>query len=1131
MTLRGDHLIVGSGIAALRAAAELAGAGPVIILTKAASAEGNTGYAQGGIAAAVGPDDSLELHVADTLAAGDGLSDPDAVRVLVEDGRRLVLELVAWGARFDRDADGEPALAREGAHSVRRVLHARDATGREINRVLWQRVASRPDVRVIEHARAVEALVEDGRCVGMRYLDERGALVPVLARTTLLATGGAARIYRESTNPEVATGDGVAIAWRAGARVADLEFVQFHPTVLDAPGAPRFLLSEALRGEGAHVVNAAGERFMARADPDGELAPRDRVARAIAREADRTGRPVYLSLRHLAPDFVHERFPAISAVCRQAGLDLARDPVPVGPAAHYVMGGVETDLDARTSIPGLFAAGEVACTRVHGANRLASNSLLEGLVFGARAARAMRAWAAAPASRPPEAAAPRPARRVAPGPPIRDDENRGSHVAPGRPVPRRRGPRSGRARARRGVGGHLARRRRGGGVRRGRLARAEPARRRAARGPGGTSPAGEPRGALPLGLSRPRRYTLEDSCDRRHHRGTALMADKKDAFVTEITPRSEDFSRWYTDVIRRAELADYSPVKGCMVIRPYGYAIWELIQQGLDRRLKDTGHVNAYFPLFVPESLLRKEADHVEGFAPQVAWVTQGGEEELDERLAIRPTSEAIIGTMYAKWIQSWRDLPVLINQWANIVRWEKVTRLFLRTTEFLWQEGHTAHETAEEAEAETRKILALYKEFVETELAMPVIDGRKSESEKFAGASMTYSIEALMGDGRALQAGTSHNLGQNFAKAFGIQFQGRDKSLQHAWTTSWGMTTRLIGGVVMTHGDDSGLVLPPRVAPYQVVIVPIQRGSWQETVLPSAKAIHDALSAAGVRVHLDDRDAYTTGWKFAEWELRGVPLRVEIGPKDIEKSQVVLVRRDTREKLFAPVDGLAGRVDALLGEIQQALYDRALKFRQDNTAHVASYDEFKRLMEGRPGFLIAPWCGSDECEALIKAETQATVRNIPFGCEGKGGTCIKCGQPATAEAYFAKAYSIRPRPARWSRIGDTRPPLRAPGIPRRTTAPGSRGRPSPRCRTGNAPGRWSAPSSAPRGTGPSRARPGPRAAPEGAVPTPRAGGDLCQPRSRLPPYARPSGALLGVDAAAEVVAPSVSRAYASPLA
>jgi prolyl-tRNA synthetase len=481
--------------------------------------------------------------------------------------------------------------------------------------------------------------------------------------------------------------------------------------------------------------------------------------------------------------------------------------------------------------------------------------------------------------------------------------------------------------------------------------------------------------------------------------------DKKDALVTEITPQSEDFSRWYLDVVRRAELADYTPVKGCMAIRPYGYAIWELIQQGLDRRFKATGHVNAYFPLFIPESLLMREAEHVEGFAPQVAWVTKGGDEELEERLVVRPTSEVIIGTMYSKWIKSWRDLPVLINQWANVVRWEKVTRPFLRTTEFLWQEGHTAHETEAEAQEETMRILALYKEFVETELAMPVIDGQKSESEKFAGASRTYSIEALMGDGRALQAGTSHNLGQNFAKAFEIQFQGRDKALQYAWTTSWGMSTRLIGGVIMTHGDDSGLILPPRVAPYQVVIVPIQRGNWQETVLPTARAIQAQLVAQGIRVLLDDRDAYTPGWKFAEWEMRGVPLRLEVGPKDIEKSQVVLARRDTREKLFTAMDGLAGVVAGLLDTIQRALFDRAVTFREEHTTRAASYDEFKALMEGRPGFVIAGWCGSGDCEAQIKAETQATLRNIPFGSEQAGGTCVKCGQPSAGEAWFAKAY------------------------------------------------------------------------------------------------------------------------------
>jgi prolyl-tRNA synthetase len=489
------------------------------------------------------------------------------------------------------------------------------------------------------------------------------------------------------------------------------------------------------------------------------------------------------------------------------------------------------------------------------------------------------------------------------------------------------------------------------------------------------------------------------------------MTDKKEALVTEITPQSEDFSQWYLDVVRRAELADYSPVKGCMVIRPYGYAIWEFIQQALDRRFKATGHVNAYFPLFIPQSLLLREKEHVEGFAPQVAWVTKGGDEQLSEPLVIRPTSEAVIGTMYAKWIKSWRDLPVLINQWANVVRWEKVTRPFLRTTEFLWQEGHTAHETEAEAQEETLKILELYREFAATELAMPVVPGEKSESEKFAGAARTYSIEALMGDGRAMQAGTSHNLGQNFAKAFEIQFQGRDKALQHAWTTSWGVSTRLVGGVIMTHGDDSGLILPPRVAPHQVVIVPIQRGNWQETVLPRAQAIRDELAASGVRVMLDDRDAYTPGWKFAEWEMRGVPLRLEIGPKDIEKGQVVLVRRDTREKGMVPMDGLTAHVGVQLETIQRALHDRALKFREEHTIPESTYEGFKKIMDGRPGFVVSPWCGDAECEAQIKAETQATLRNIPLdavrwsAAGPPGPPCIKCGRPAVAEAWFAKAY------------------------------------------------------------------------------------------------------------------------------
>jgi len=401
-----------------------------------------------------------------------------------------------------------------------------------------------------------------------------------------------------------------------------------------------------------------------------------------------------------------------------------------------------------------------------------------------------------------------------------------------------------------------------------------------------------------------------------------------------------------------------------------------------------------------------KEKEPVEGFAPQVAWVTRGGNEELEERLVVRPTSETIIGTMYAKWVHSWRDLPILINQWANVVRWEKVTRLFLRTTEFLWQEGHTAHETAEEAEAETRKMLGVYKDFAETELAMPVIDGQKTDSEKFAGADRTYSIEALMRDGRALQAGTSHNLGQNFAKVFEIKFQARDKSVQYVYGTSWGVSTRMIGGVIMTHGDDGGLILPPRIAPYQVVIVPIMRGSSRDAVLARAGAIRDELMTQGVRVMLDDRDTQTPGWKFNEWEMRGVPLRMEIGPKDLEKSQVVLARRDTREKASVPMEGLVAHIQQQLVAIQQALYERAIAFRTEHTTRTESYQEFREILEGRPGFVVAPWCGSATCEAEIKTETQATIRNIPFSEPPLSGkACIKCGASAAVTAWFAKSY------------------------------------------------------------------------------------------------------------------------------
>ena len=493
-----------------------------------------------------------------------------------------------------------------------------------------------------------------------------------------------------------------------------------------------------------------------------------------------------------------------------------------------------------------------------------------------------------------------------------------------------------------------------------------------------------------------------------HDRTSDRVKAAKATFVTEITPRSHDFSQWYLDVVRRAELADYSPVKGCMVIRPYGYAIWEQIQQAFDREFKRAGHVNAYFPLFIPESFLHKEAEHVEGFAPQVAYVTRAGGEELEEPLVVRPTSEAIIGSMYSKWIQSWRDLPVLINQWANVVRWEKVTRPFLRTTEFLWQEGHTAHETHDEAEAEALMILDIYARVSEDVLGMPVVKGQKSESEKFAGALRTYSIEALMGDGRALQAGTSHNLGQNFAKAFDITFQGRDKTVQHVWGTSWGVSTRLVGGVIMTHGDDSGLVLPPRVAPYQVVIVPIGRDDWRETVLPKAREIRQQLAAAGIRVTLDERDE-RPGWKFSEWELRGVPLRLEIGPKDIETSTVRIARRDTGAKQDLSIEGLATRIAELLDSIQRDLFERARAYRDERTQRVATYEAFKTAMEGRPGFVIAAWCGAAECEAQIKADTQATLRNMPLdGGSGKtvsGGSCVRGDNPARFEAWFAKAY------------------------------------------------------------------------------------------------------------------------------
>jgi prolyl-tRNA synthetase len=482
---------------------------------------------------------------------------------------------------------------------------------------------------------------------------------------------------------------------------------------------------------------------------------------------------------------------------------------------------------------------------------------------------------------------------------------------------------------------------------------------------------------------------------------------EKERTLKEITPRNEDFSQWYLDVVLKAEMADYGPVKGCMIIRPYGFAVWEAMQADLDRRIKETGHVNAYFPLFIPKSFLEKEKEHVEGFSPECAWVTVGGGEELEEPLAIRPTSEAMICSMYAKWVRSWRDLPVLINQWANVVRWEKVTRPFLRTTEFLWQEGHTLHGTEEEAEEETMRMLGVYRSFYEEMLAVPVVPGRKSESEKFAGALRTYSVEALMGDGKALQGATSHNLGQHFATAYGIEYLDQNQERAKPWSTSWGASTRMIGGLIMTHGDDSGLVLPPKVATYQVVIVPIppRKGDWSEAVLPKAREVLATLRASGVRAHLDDRDTQQPGFKYADWEMRGVPLRLELGPKDIEKDQCVLVRRDTREKAFVPLAGMPARVRELLDTIQREMLERARKFVAENTTRVSSWDEFRQIMAGRRGFLIAGWCGDAECEAKIKQETKATVRVIPLEGGVRPGTCIRCGRPSPQEVYFAQAY------------------------------------------------------------------------------------------------------------------------------
>ncbi len=473
----------------------------------------------------------------------------------------------------------------------------------------------------------------------------------------------------------------------------------------------------------------------------------------------------------------------------------------------------------------------------------------------------------------------------------------------------------------------------------------------------------------------------------------------------KITPRNVDYSRWYTDVILQAKLADYSPVKGAMVIRPNGYAIWEMIQQNLDRMFKETGHVNAYFPLLIPESFMHKEAEHVEGFSPECAVVTIGGGQKLEEPLYIRPTSETIIWSMYKKWIMSYRDLPILINQWANVLRWELRTRLFLRTSEFLWQEGHTAHATYEEAEKEAMLILNIYKKFAEEFLAIPVIAGKKSDAEKFAGALHTYSIEAMMQDKKALQAGTSHNLGQNFAKAFDVKFQDKDGNLQYVWATSWGVSTRLIGALIMTHGDDNGVVIPPRVAQRQVVIVPIWRGEEEKKqVLAYATEVKNELSAQ-YNVILDDREQYKPGFKFAEWELQGIPLRLEIGPKDVAKNGLVLVRRDLLKKEFISRNGVLETVRQALDLMQKEMLEKARKFQQDNTFEVDDYAQFKKIIEEDGGFINSHWCGSAECEAKIKEETKATIRNIPFDRKPEKGKCILCGKESEGRVIFAKAY------------------------------------------------------------------------------------------------------------------------------
>ena len=471
----------------------------------------------------------------------------------------------------------------------------------------------------------------------------------------------------------------------------------------------------------------------------------------------------------------------------------------------------------------------------------------------------------------------------------------------------------------------------------------------------------------------------------------------------EITKKSGDFARWYNDVVLKAKLADYAPVRGSMVIRPYGFALWGNIQAELDQRIKESGAENAYFPLLIPYSLLEKEAEHVEGFSPELAVVTHGGGKELSEPLVVRPTSETVMYPMFSKWIKSWRDLPLKINQWCNVVRWERRTYLFLRTLEFLWQEGHTAHVTSEEAEKEALDRLEMYREFAEDFLALPVICGRKSATEKFPGAVTTYAFEALMPDGKALQCGTSHNLGQNFSKVFDIKFQDEAGNLRYVFQTSWGVTTRLIGALVMVHGDDNGLILPPKVAPVQAVIIPIASDKVQ---LRFAREVSKVLKQEGVRVEIDNREEHTPGWKYNEWELKGVPVRVEIGANEVKGGLVTLVRRDTGEKLKVKSEKLKVELERMLGNVQKNLYQKAKKFLWDNTYEVENYEEFKKIMFTSRGLIKAYWCGSPKCEAKIKEETKATIRALPLKKESvEGASCVFCGKPAKTPAYFAQAY------------------------------------------------------------------------------------------------------------------------------